>query len=206
MKDDHLYNHATVKIRFRERVYGGIPKTAELIDSYVSSKFGVESGDLAEELKKEVDLLEETEKITTGFKMLDGKPYLSDYQIKAMIKQAANRLKLTVNKRGTKQDITDGLFVTPKIFLSSNGLSAPLPVEDFCGHVQTPQGKRSILKASEYVEQGEAEFALRLIKTSVMAKKDVLDCFLLGQEIGLGSNRSFEKGKYDLLDLTWAKE
>lgn len=206
MNDSHLYNTVHVKIKFRERVYGGIPKTSELIDNYVSSKFGVESGDLAEQLKKEVDLLEETEKITTGFKQEDGKPYLCDYQFKAMLKQAANRLKITIKKRGSKQDITDGLFMDPKIFLVSNDMTSPLPVEDFCGHVMTPQGKRSILKASEYVEKGEAEFDARLIKTSVMAKKDLLDCFLLGQEIGLGSNRSFEKGKYDIIQFDWAKE
>jgi len=203
MDDKHLYNFVNIKIKFRDRVYGGIPRTKELIDNYVSSKFGVVAGDLAEQLKKEVDLLEETEKITTGFKQENGKPYLCDYQIKAMLKQAANRLKITVKKRGSKQDITDGLFMAPKIFLTSKDMTTPLPVEDFCGHVMTPQGKRSILKASEYVEQGEAEFTVKLIKTSVMAKKDLLDCFLLGQEIGLGSNRSFEKGKFDLIEFEW---
>ena len=207
MNDKHLYNYATVKLQFRDRVYGGIPKTRELIDNYVSGKFGVAQGDLAEKLKEEVDLLEETEKVTTGFKSKDGKPYISDYQVKALLKQAANRLKITKKKRGSKQDITDGLFMSPEIFLSdgNNEIKTPLPTEDFCGHVSTPQGKRSILKASEYVEKATVEFQLKLIKTSVMSHQDVVDCFLLGQEIGLGSNRSFEKGKFDVVSFEWEK-
>lgn len=203
ISDKHLYHSAVVTLQFRETVFGGIPKTKELIDNYVSSKFGVQNGDLAEQLKKEVDLDEETEKITTGFKSHDGRPYLSDYQIKALFKQAANRLKLTTKKRGLKQDITDGLFVDPRIFLTQEPIKEPLPTKDFCGHVTTPQGKRSILKASEYIENAKITFNLRLIKSGVMGKKNVLECLLLGQEIGLGSNRSFETGKYDLLSIKW---
>lgn len=219
--DDHLYNFFRIGLKFRERVYGGIPKSSELIDKYVSSKFGVENTDLAEKLKEEVglrdeevdnadrveklkeeaDLKEELEKVTTGFKVKDGEPYISNYQIKAMLKQAANRLKITSKKKGAKQDIVDGLFLAdPKVFLKVNGNLAeqPLPTEEFAGHVTTPHGKRSILKASEYVEEAYAEFVVRLIHTSILSPKELLDCFLLGQEIGLGSNRSFETGKYDL--------
>lgn len=203
MKDSHLYKTFDVKIKFRDRVYGGIPKTKEMIDNYVSGKFGVVAGDLAEKLKEEVDLIEETEKLTTGFKCDEGKPYLCDYQVKAMLKQAANRLKITTKKRGSKQDITDGLFLNQKIFFKNGEgfFSQPLPTEEFAGHVSTPQGKRSILKQSEYVEQAECEFTVRVINTAVFSDENLKDCFLLGQEIGFGSNRSFEKGKYDVVSF-----
>ena len=206
MNDAHLYKHAHAVLDFTAKVYGGIPRTKKLIDNYVTSKFGVVAGDLAEDLKKEVDLLEEQENITTGFKHLDGMPYLSDYQVKAMIKQAATRLKLTTKKRGTKQDITDGFFLTRKIFPTLDNTKmkdGKLPVDDIPGHVMTPQGKRSILKASEYIERGRVEIDIKLIITSVMSKKDLLNCFLIGQEIGLGSNRSFENGKFNLVSFEW---
>lgn len=201
MRDDHLYDYYKVSLRFRERVYGGIPKTKELIDNYVSSKFGVENLDLAEKLKGEMDIQEETEKITTGFKRdKRGRPYLCDYQVKAMLRQAATRLKLTTatGKKGLKQDLTDGLFVDRQIVLT---LLTDLQTEDFVGHVTTRQGKRSILKASEYVEKAEIKFMVKILRAAVISKENLKDLFLLGQEIGLGSNRSFENGKFDLLSL-----
>jgi hypothetical protein len=200
MNDEHLYNSFLVVMVFRDRLYGGIPKTKELLRAYVEGKFGLENGDLAENLAKEVDLIEETEKVTTGFKMDDGHPYLGDYQFKALMKMSARMLRLTTSKRGTKEDITHGLYVPPRLYLSRKGtrIEGPLPTEDFCGHVSTPQGKRSILKSSEYVEQASITFTARLIKKAKLTSNDFQECLLQGQEIGTGSNRSFEKGKYDL--------
>lgn len=201
MKDDHLYGEFEVKLKFRERVYGGIPKTEKMIENYVSSKFGVENVDLAEELKKEVDLVEETEKVSCGFRRDNGRPFLGDYQLKALLKQSATRLRLTTKKKGSKQDLTDGLFVNRKLFFTKDG-EPVMDVdgsEEFCGHVQTRKGKRSILKQSEYIEGGELAFTIRVIKGGLVSAKNIKDLLLLGQEIGLGSNRSFESGKYDLL-------
>lgn len=203
IKDDHLYDKFNVRCKFRERIYGGIPKSKELIDNYVSSKFGVENSDLAKQLKKEVDLDEELEKISCGFKQDQGQPYISDYQVKAMLKQAASRLKITTKKRGSKQDITDGLWVSRRIFFHNGEgtIKGPLRTEEFCGHVTGPRGKRSILKASEFIEGAEISITIRLLKVAILSGKNLKDCFLLGQEIGLGSNRSFEAGKYDLLEF-----
>jgi hypothetical protein len=210
LKDKKLYDIFEVGIRFRDRVYGGIPKSKELIELYIKSKFGEENMDLADKVKKEMDvketldLEEQMEKVTTGFRVKNKSPHLADYQIKAMIKQCATRLRITTKKRGSKNDITDGMFVTKRIFFygqNEKKIEGPLEVEDFCGHVMTRQGKRSILKSSEYVEKAYAIFTIRVIKNAVLSEKNLKEMLLLGQEIGLGSNRSFEKGKFDLLSF-----
>ena len=80
----------------------------------------------------------------------------------------------------------------------------PHGLEDFAGHVSTMQGMRSILKSAEYVEEGIMEFqiwclAVRMEKRTEVQASDIEECLVFGQECGIGSCRSFEAGKYDLV-------
>jgi hypothetical protein len=198
-----MFKKATVSIKFRDQLIGGIPKSKKLLKSYLEAKFGELPDDFADRLAEEVktnDLEEKQEILTTGFKRDDiGGLYLSDYQVKAMLKQCASLLKITVNTRGSKQIFAEGLVIRPvKLYL---GRMEPDGIEEFCGNVTTMQGKRSILRNGEFVREATLDFEIWILDVNIVTMKQVEQCLTLGQEVGLGSCRSFEKGKYDLLSF-----
>ena len=208
-RSNQLYNKYAVEIKFRNRVYGGLPKSKELVKQYVQAKFGSED---TSKVAEDLDLEEELEKSVTGFKCDDRGIYMGSYCLKAAMKQYTSLMKLTVQKRGSKQTVKETLFIKGKVddeLTSEKVYFQPMTVkphglEDFAGHVSTMQGMRSILKSSEYIEHGVMQFeiwclAVRMEKRTELTAQDIEDCLTFGQECGLGSCRSFESGKYDLV-------
>ena len=202
-----MFQKYSVELQFRDRVYGGLPKSKDVIKGWIEAK-GLDE----ETITKDLDIDEETEKVTTGFKSDDMGLYIGDYFIKAAVKQYTSLMKITQKKRGTKQTVGEALFVK-----GINGDSLieskvhfhdlreePDGIEEFCGHVTTMQGKRSILKNMEYVEKPTVRFQLWILESRMQAVKelkeeDVFKVMVFGQECGIGSARSFEKGKFDLI-------
>lgn len=232
-----LYNIYVVDLKIKDRIYGGLPLNEEMLSTYFEAKF--QSDDI-EEASQDLDLTKETEKVTNGFRADDLGVYFNDYQMKSCLKQTASLLRLTTQKRGSKQTVAEGMFVkgilpinlsdgdqkivadmgyaedenTGNILTDNKIYFAPLlkepsGTEEFAGHVQTPQGARSILKANEYVEGVSLRFEIRMLKVRMGAdnrSKDLTegnlkDMLELGQEVGLGSNRSLERGKYKLVNF-----
>jgi hypothetical protein len=128
-----LYEHIGVTLQFRGRVYGGLPKTRELIDNYVKGKFGEEGEGLEKKLKEEVDIMEETEKSWCGFKSNAKGIYLSDYMFKAMLREAATRLDITKQRRGSRQVFQHDIYIKPPHVLLNR--KVPDGYEDFAGRV-----------------------------------------------------------------------
>lgn len=192
-----LYRRYKVSLEFRDRIYGGLPKSPKLITNYIEGKFGKENGDLAEKLKAEVDIVEEEEKISTGFKRDSHGLYISDYQIKALLKEAASVSKVYMQKRGSKQVFQHGIFIKPPTV--HLGTMTAHGTQEFTGHVMTPRGKRSIIKQADYVERTRVSFDVWLLRDHVVNSEDLRKCFIFGQELGLGACRSFESGKYNLV-------
>lgn len=205
-----MYDKFKVKLTFRDRVYGGLPLSKKLVEQYVEAKLA--PGDKAfadkfaeetspkSEAAKELELINETERITTGFKSDEDGSFIGDYVIKAHLKQAASLLKITQTKRGSKDTVKEALFIKPvAIHLGKE----PDGTEEFCGHVMTPTGKRSILKASQYFDKPTITFEIWVlnVRNDKFNANDLKMCFEFGQELGIGSNRSFEKGKYDLINF-----
>jgi len=205
-----MYTKYRVALRYRDRVYGGLPLNEDILKSWIESKL-IDDKDFIRKVSGEVQASPEDEletaldKNTTGFKRDDEGCYHGDYQIKAHIKHAASLLKIYQKNRGTKDTIKEALFVKPeKIYIGKQ----PDGVETFCGNVNTPQGKRSILKASEYFEKADITFDFWVLDVRLgggnkkgLTDGEIKDIFTFGQELGIGSNRGFEKGKYDLLKL-----
>jgi len=191
-----MYKKFAVTMKFRDRLYGGIPRTEKLIDQYVEGKFGTENLDLAEKVKGEMDLIEETERVWSGFLTDENGLYLRDFHIKAMLKQCGQLLGIYTKKRGSKNIVKEGTFIKPvKIYL---GREKPDGSEDICGHVMTMQGKRSILKRSDFVAQAEVHFEIWSLDVNKVAGEDFKQMLELGQEVGMGSNRFMESGKFDV--------
>ena len=186
-----MYNKYAVEIKFRNRVYGGLPKSKELVKQYVQAKFGSED---TSKVAEDLDLEEELEKSVTGFKCDDRGIYMGSYCLKAAMKQYTSLMKLTVQKRGSKQTVKETLFIKGKVddeITHEKVYFQPMTVkphglEDFAGHVSGMQFEIWGL-------------AVRMEKRTELTAQDIEDCLTFGQECGLGSCRSFESGKYNLV-------
>jgi hypothetical protein len=208
-----MYKKVEVELKFRDRIYSGLPKNSELIKGYVKAKFGSEDSTTVE---TDLDLDNELEKVTTGFKKDDVGIYIGSYQIKAALKQYASLLRFTVKKRGSKQTVAEGLFIkginaddnltNEKIYLLPLK-TTPDGIHDHTGNVPTPQGTRSILKALEYIEKPTVKFQVWVIDVRIgkaanskdLRIEDIRTCLEFGQECGIGAHRAYESGKFDII-------
>jgi len=201
MKHTDLYDVYEVELKFRNRLYGGVPKNPDALRSFLESS-GLPK-ELEEEYEEEAGASEEVEKNHTGFREDENGIFIRDFQIKALLKETASVLGITTSKRGSKAILQHGLFVKPdRIYLLDEGGSpkkAPDGNEVMVGKVRGPSGTRSVVTIADYVEKAIIRFQIWLLKGGKFAEEDLYKCLLLGQEDGLGSRRSFEAGKYDIV-------
>lgn len=230
-----LYRKFEVTLKFRDKIYGGLPKSKDLLKNYVYAKFGSEDTELTE---TDLDLEEETEKRIDIFRADANGIYIGTYQLKSAIKHAASTLKITVKKRGSKQTFGEGLFIkgirdpkaenfTDETDFTENAAAEGIThltgekvycyplrkeadgVDEFAGHVDTPMGKRSILRALEYVEKPTLKFEVWVLNVRMgndgrskdITADDIEICLKVLEEGGIGANRTREVGKFDLISF-----
>jgi len=215
-----------VRLRFRDRLMGGIPKDPKIIEGWLRSKAGIEAedevkaatirtvreldelatADLTDEqvLEAAFDKLAE-EKKTTGFKKDAVGLYLESRTVKAMLREVTNILyageRWGKTKKGPKSYLAERVFVEPAklYFRNDEGKVKQEPdgVETFVGHVNGPKGPQSTLGRHEYMEQQVIEFDL-------LVCEDAIDyeawprLWVLAQENGLGALRSQGFGIFDI--------
>lgn len=135
-------------------------------------------------------------------------PYLGDWMIKAAIKQAASRLGIFQQSRGSKGNFAEAGRVravgdslqdneNPQLVYMRNCVGpAKTFHKEFMGRVQTPQGPVSIIHQSECVEPGSRfSFEFRFMKGK-LKEEDLRDVLAMMMIVGLGSARSLERGKF----------
>jgi len=158
------------------------------------------------------------EKLTYGVNIIrrdEHGPYLGSWMAKACLKNAASRLEIFSKMRGTKGDISEmgevhayGVSLLDpdspeKIYLRDPTGQSPAKTEfrSFKGRIQSPQGSASIIHDSEVALVGSRfEFAFRFYGKRIKSD-DVVDMFASAMVIGLGSCRSFERGKFKINKL-----
>ena len=145
-------------------------------------------------------------------------PWLANHMVKACCKQAASRLDIFRQLRGTKGDFAETGRVSacgPSLvepdhperiyLLSSDGTAQPETYwREFMGRVSTPAGMKSIIHHSECVAPGSRFFwEMRFISKRV-SENDVADTLAMMMVVGIGSARSLERGKFriDHADIT----
>src|SRR5215472_14312596 len=228
-----LWQRYRGSLRFRERVYGGIPKNPHIFESWQKAKqarlvpiepsaeererFGLVTGGvmlqrIAEEDKEEVGELDETvEAGETVFRRdAEGRLVLREFMLKSAIKEATQRLgyytKLKRNEdgMGLRSHMQTGFYVTPRTLqLLRDGvpLTEPDGSDEAQGRVPTPKGPKSILRKSEYVESPVIEFEIKMLPFKGFGYQELLRVLTLVCEIGIGSWRSREEGKLDLMSF-----
>jgi hypothetical protein len=199
-KDGSIYKKFAVEMQARERIYGGLPRHEDVIDAFTTAKIkdNEKARGVAEQLKEDIEPLdqeEELSKMWCGFRSFNGSGiFLADYQIKAMLRESAKTLGFLI--KSFRQTFQHGLFIKPTDIRLSD---KPDGYEDFFGHVMGPRGDRSILKRADYSEKRIIKYEAWIVDNGTISDDKFKKMVELSQEIGLGSMRSFQKGKLNLL-------
>lgn len=204
------YRKYDMKIRFRGKVLGGLPKNPEMIEGWIRSliKKGRIASDEADNLRKEMkETVEETkEKSWTGFKQDNlGCPYMEERHVKGLLKESGKVMSI---KGAYRQGIDRGIFVKqfePKpvenFYFTRDGeiVSEPDGYIEEAKRVQGMRGPRSIITRRDYIERAEVEFQIWNI--GKVTDKDLKAMLEHGQEIGFLADRGLGFGKFDILQF-----
>jgi hypothetical protein len=176
---------------------------------------------LAEEVRDPVDTTPPEGEVLTGRESYGvhvlrrddlGRAWIGDWQIKACLKQAASRLGIFVQTRGTKGDLVEmGCVHAHGLSLDGDPSHVLLlrdgkPYTDrqyirVAGHISGPSGSRSIQYDAEIAPAGcTFYFAVRF--GPLLSEEMIVTIIALAQNNGLGSGRSFEAGKFRVDKMT----
>jgi hypothetical protein len=141
-------------------------------------------------------------------------PWIGDWMIKACMKQALSRVGLFVKRKGSKGDVAeagravaigeslrDPAYPQYIHLILPDGKRWEDRVWDrIFGRVHTPQGAKSIVTDCEVAPAGTmAEFEWRWY-AGKLTEDDVLSALALAGNCGLGSARSLERGKFEIVE------
>ena len=186
-----------VVLKVRDRVVGGIPKRADLIEPWLAGRGVPPSAvpEMAEQVKEEV-ITEETERVWTTFKGNDEEGFfIEGRQIKAMLKDATRGAQASKKVPGLLSKIKHGMEITPARIVLSDKISG---AEEKPISVITARGPRTSLKRFDFITQPRVVFDI--LVGSPDLTKDVLR-FLLEyaeQFEGIGASVSQGEGKFDI--------
>ena len=217
---EKLNDKFDVRLRFRNRLIGGIPAvdasdeegSKNLLRAWLRRNLAEKVTD--EELEAEVEktyaeaYADAEEATTQTFKADDAGLYIEGRQVKAMIREAASRLGYNRPVKGQRpslrQDLHEALHVDDdKIYLQRNDefLTEPDGYEVRPIHVMGPQGPRSAIKRSAYAEQVECQFTVRILNMVKLGEEELRNILAFAQDLGLGADRSQGHGKFEVIEF-----
>jgi hypothetical protein len=223
------WNTYRVTIASRERIVGGIPivpegaDRADIYEKWARGQGVEQDPDFEEPLHAAlavdpdmpVALAEEdVQGLETGFRHDAGGIYIEARQLKALLREAAQRLGLIKTKRGARQVIQHDLHVraldgSQKLRLhdatTMEVLTAPTGKDRRPISVVTRQGPRTSIKRFDYVADAIILAELRVLAGGVgdgiLGEQELRAMLELGQELGLGADRSQGEGTFDVVEF-----
>jgi len=206
---DGLWNHVLVKLRFHDKLAGGIPRNEEVIRSWIESKNKELSATEREKLVQAtlVELPEMTEekseKHREGFKSDGHGLYIENRCIKAMLKEAGNVMKGVLEKSGLKSKISERVFVLGD--RTHLHLDAPTGTDERVVHAMTMQGPRTSIRLVDYAENAEISFVVAVLDDPSNKMRvtidEVAELLRYAQLNGLGALRSQGYGQFSVAEF-----
>lgn len=191
-----LFRYFEVRLRFREKLLGGVPRCEEDIRAWLAAR-GLSH--LVPSTLADVDLVTAEEWAWTGFKRDAGGLFIEARQVTAMIRECAATLSLIKEVRGLRQHLWHGVFVKPtRLYL---GVQEPSGTLEVVGQVQTARGPRSIRKKVDYVLGAQIDCEIWALTNGRLAEEHLRRVLVLAQESGLGAMRTQGYGQFDLTEF-----
>lgn len=221
-----LYDIYRITIKVRDKICGGVPRNPDVLESAIKARTGHDDAITAkqiEEAEAALPKLTEFENIVEQQVQKSWNGFLSDperglfiwaRQAKALFKECATMLRVTVEKMGSKQILQHGFEIKAptapedRLFLAADEGGTPIlnphGFDEGPIHVQTPQGPRTAIKRVDFVEGCYLTFEVWVLSTHATEKRhvgegEVREMLKFGQENGLGADRSQGRGKFDVV-------
>ena len=210
-----------VKIEFEDRLVGGVPATLSSDDrearekayqEWVAQQTGEDAPEsLVNELAEDPDMPVVEIGPLNAFKRDEDGIYVEARQVKAMLKEAAQRLGIVVRQRGARQVLQHDLHVRDDLDQRTQKLHPYPSKKDADGiderpiSVMTRQGPRTAIKRFEYLEQVQIAFHVKVLKGGVGDNKvtaaNLAQMLELGGWLGLGADRSQGAGLFNVVEF-----
>lgn len=204
-----------VTLRFRDRLHAGKPASLDGAKAMLKAR-GLE--DQIEPLplgdaERAVVAEEVVQEGLCEFTRRAGKSgiWFPSHHIKAGLKENLSVLKITQEKRGTKGEMAEGIFVYGVVPEGAESIErdwvylgeGPDGQDTSVTHSMTARGPITAIKRNEYVLRREISFevALSLRAVQKISPEDFVAVMVHFAEHGLGANRSQGIGKFDLVSI-----
>jgi len=189
-----LYRKYTVNVKFRNGVAGGTPLTPNLITEHIRLYSQGVSNPLKYSKKVEGEVTEEAmqaylARCSSGFPADENGIYLRGFQLNAMLKDAAQRMKETMKHKGLGNTIRDGGLLFPdKVYLGVNPFIIERPVK--------PDSGPSNIKVFQVAEKVEFDVPCAVLENGDLPDTLFRQMWIVAQGIGLGANRHLGYGQF----------
>ena len=188
-----------IKIKFTEPLLGSLPGNKTVAHDFIRGKMADDAKqqgqDIAPELLEEdLTLPEAVEKGTTVFHRDEkGQPIMYNYQLKGMLKEAAEKLNGLDGIKNLRSKLQSYVYVSPR--RSTIKYKGEIGILERPLRGMTAQGPRVSLARSEMIPAGaEVEFEIKIIDPPSEKMRISKELFLklldFAQNLGLGQWRN----------------
>jgi len=214
-----------VEARFVRETVGGQPAGEAGLRAFVAHHLGLE-GEAADAAFRRINGEEGLDVTPPGGEIKEEQVYslnkirrsekgvwLGDWMVKACFKGACTRLGMFVMKKGLKGNVSEmgrvmahgkSAIGRPEEIHLYDEAGNPVQTyyQEFKGRVSTPRGSQSIVTTAECAPAGSCfAFVYRFRTTDSVKPEDIARIVAAMQVSGLGSAKSMERGKFEVLSL-----
>ena len=198
---NRLYNRYEITLDFEGGmgIAGGTPLTVGLIAQHIRLQMlGVSNPLKASEINEgqiTPEAMEEyLQRCSSGFMADENGIYLRGFQFNAMLKDAAQRMKETVKKKGLGNTIRDGgTLFPPKIYLSVDPVIIERPVK--------PDYGPSNIKVFQVAEPTSLTIPCAVLDNGDLHEALFRSIWIVAQGIGIGANRHLGYGQFNVASI-----
>ena len=194
-----LFKRYEVSIEFVHGIAGGTPLNPDLIKQHMKLFSEGVSNPLKYAMKVEGAVTEEAmeehlKRASSGFPADAKGIFIRGFQINAMFKDAAQRMKATMKRKGLGNTIRDGgLHFPHKIYLGTEAIFVERPVK--------PDNGPANIKVFQVAEAVKLTFPCAVLNNEDLDDELFRDIWEVAQGVGLGSNRHLGYGLFRILSL-----
>lgn len=198
---EFMYNRYVVKLDFITPIASGVPATQGLATRHAKLYSASVTNDMKASKKDAGEVSEEAVRqyllsCSSVFYLDDDKGvYIRGYQFNAMLKDAAQRSKVTLKIRGLNNTIRDGGLIFPdRIYLNVPPQTVERP--------SIPEGKSANIKIFQTAEVPCLEIPCAALDNGDLTDSLFKQLWIIAQGIGIGSNRHLGYGRFEVTEIT----